>query len=170
MSLYNIPRHRRHGNSSPMKKLICSRSTCSRERYSTMLIPGLHPANERRRYKVTRLSLAGRKPRISPVVFLRQHTHDFVFSLFAVVESPVLPKCVPFAHISRGQSYDCPISHVFTRRIKWPGLSAAEKTWAKSNHHKHSKTLFIFLGVLCTVFSYIIGKIQTHLGAPTVKK
>ena len=30
------------------------------------LILGLHQANERRRYKVTRLSLAGCKPRISP--------------------------------------------------------------------------------------------------------
>ena len=32
---------------------------------STGLIPGLWPANERCRYKIT-LSLAGRKPRISP--------------------------------------------------------------------------------------------------------
>ena len=36
---------------------------------NTGLIPGLHPANERRGYKKRRISLTGRKTRISPVIW-----------------------------------------------------------------------------------------------------
>ena len=42
--------------------------------FNAVLTLGLLPANERRRYKVTRLSLAGQNPRISPVKYcLSQH-------------------------------------------------------------------------------------------------
>ena len=68
------------------------------------LILGFCPANERRRYKVTRLSLAGRQPRISP----QQYS--------------VLTTSIPYAcpYLDR---YGCPYLDRYGCLLTWPELT-----------------------------------------------